>query len=185
MRKLFPEKSLSPGYIDSMRERVEADLLKMAIQDGGPGDYIVRDLLPWTDLRITSAGQASVLTDFWGTGALVASTLNTYVNRQLSNDQFIAIYGIAIRDTNPCIQKVLMQTGGAASTMAQWSLEEMYTSDVPIAYTPEPIYYPGQKTVFIQLLPDAVGKAVGADGVADHVVLIGLMCTRAGEVVSK
>lgn len=187
MRKLFPEKSLSPAYIDSLRETIEKDLRAMAVNiaGGAPGDYIVRDLLPWQDLRIVSAGQAGVNTDYWGVGALVASTLNVYVNRVLNNDQFVAIYGVALRDTNPATLKVLLQSAGAASTFVQWSLEEMLSSDVPIAYSPEPIYYTGQKTVFVQLMPDAVGKAVGADGVSDHLVLIGLMCTRTGEVVSK
>jgi len=38
--------------------------------------------------------------------------------------------------------------------------------------------------VYVEVIPDAVGKAVGGDGVADHIILLGLMCKPAGEVVS-
>ena len=187
MRKLIPVSQLDPAQIDSLRERVELDLKRMAMAKlgGNEGDWKCRDLLPWTDLTIVSAGQAGATTDFWGTAALVASTMLVYVNHKLDSDEFIGIYGVALRDTDAASLKLLFQTGAAASTLAALGLEELMSSDIPIAVTPEAIYYPGDSTVYIQIMPDAVGKAVGADGVADHLVLVGLMCTKAGEVISK
>jgi len=186
MRKLIPVSQLSPQYMDSLRETIEIDLKAKAARTKGnqSGDWKVRDLLPWTDLNITSAGQAGVNTDYWGMTTLAVSTLLTYVNHKLDSDEFVAIYGVALPDVNPCVLKLLMQTGGAASTKANYNLEEIYASDVAIGLTPEWIYYRGDETVFIQVMPDAVGKAVGADAISDHLALIGLIATPAGEVIS-
>jgi len=186
MRKLIPVSQLSPQFMDSLREGVEEDLKRKAARTKGnnPNDWKVRDLLPWTDLTIVSAGQAGVTTDYWGMTTLVASTMLTYVNHKLDSDEFVAIYGVAIPDVNPAVLKILMQTGGAASTKAQWSLEEIMASDVAIGLSPEWIFYKGDETVFVQVMPDSVGKAVGADAISDHLVLIGLIATPAGEVIS-
>lgn len=185
MRTLIPVRQISPEQHDFVRESIETDLLKKAAMARSEiTDWRVRQLLPWTDLGIVSAGQAGTLTDFWGCGALVASTALIYVNHILENTEFIAIYGIQIRDTNPAVIKALFQTGVAASTMAHFNIENMYAAQEPELITPEYLYYAGNARVYVQLIPDAVGKAVGADGVSDHVVLLGLMCQPAGEVIS-
>jgi len=186
MRTLIPVKQLSTQQLDDLREYVEADLKKKAaIDHPAVKDWVSRQLLPWTDLVIVHAAQAGILTDFWGCGAQVASTLLVYVpNTALRNTQYVGIYGINIRDTNPAVIKILFQTGGGASTLGNWNVEHIYGQEVPEAVTPEYIYYPGNSIIQIQLLPNTVGKAVGADGVSDHVVLIGLICQPAGEVVS-
>jgi len=186
VRTLIPISTVSPQQLDILREEMERGLIEKARGARGEvKDWVVRQLLPWTDLAIVSAGQAGALTDFWGCGAQVASTAVVYVNHLLDANEFVAIYGIAIRDTNPAVIKVLMQTGAGASTLANWNVEILYGSREPEAICPESIVWGGQETVFIQLIPDAVGKAVGADGVSDHVVLVGLICKPAGEVVSK
>lgn len=187
MRKLIPIDQLSPEYCDSLRETVETGLKKLAISEKGGSieEWVCRDILPWSDLACVSAGQTDADHDYWGTAALVAITPLVYINHHLDADQFVAIYGVALRDTDPCIIKVLLQTGAAASTLAAWSIEEMLSSRIPIALTPEAVYYRGDKIVYVTVVPDHVGKAVGADAVADHLVLIGLMCTRAGETISK
>lgn len=187
MRKLIPIDQLSPEYMDSLREKVELDLKNLAIAEKGGtlNDWICRDLLPWSDLAIAGAGRINPAWDFWGTIVLAANTLLVYINHKLDADEYVAIYGVALRDAAPCVLKVLLQTGAAASTLAAWSLEEMLSSRIPIAVTPEAIYYRGDKVVYVQVMPDSVGKAVGADLIADHLVLIGLMCTRAGETISK
>lgn len=185
MRVLIPVTQISPQQLDVVRESIEAELL-MKAQRAKPDveQWRVRQLLPWQDLRIVSAGQAGVLTDFWGVGALVASTALIYVNRQLDVDDFVAIYGVEIRDTNPSVIKILFQTAGQASTKAAWNLESIYASREPVAICPEYLYYGGQATIVVQLIPDAVGKAVGADGVSDHVVLLGLVASPVGKVIS-
>lgn len=187
MRSLIPSYQLAPGQVDQLRESIEADLLQKA-RTARPAistnNWIVRELLPWTDLVIVSAGQAGANTDFWGCGALVASTPLVYVNRVLPDNAFVGIYGINVRDVNPATIKVLFQTGAGASTMANWNVERLYGQLYPEGVTPEYIYYSGGSTIQIQLVPDAVGKAAGADGVADHVILIGLIARPAGEVVS-
>jgi hypothetical protein len=187
MRSLVPSYQLEPGMADNLRENIEADLLQKAITARpavGARNWIVRELLPWTDLTIVSAGQAGPLTDFWGCGVMAASTALIYVNTVLADNEFVGIYGVNIRDTNPCTIKVLFQTGAAASTLANWNIERLYGQMYPEGITPEYMYYSGGSTVYVVLIPDAVGKAVGADGVADHVILIGLIAKPAGEVVS-
>jgi len=193
MRSLVLSEQVAPGAIDDLRESIEADLLKKARMArpqvdataiAGKTNWVTRELLPWQDLRIVLAGQAGALTDFWGCGVMVASTAIVYVNRLLPDNQFVAIYGINIRDTNPATIKTLFQTGAGASTLAAWNVERLYGARVPEGITPEYMYYSGGSTIQVQLIPDTVGKAVGADGVADHVILIGLIAMPAGEVVS-
>jgi len=174
--------------IDQLYESVSLDLVvkaRAARPAVRPQDWIVRQLLPWTDLRIVLAGQAGVATDFWGTGALVASTPVTYVNRVLPDNQFVGILGFNIRDVAPATIKLLFQTGVGASTLANVNVEQIFSdAQTPEAVFPEYLYYAGGSTVFIQVIPDAIGKAVGADGVADHIILLGLIAGPAGDILS-
>jgi hypothetical protein len=185
MRKLIPIDQVSPEQLDSLRENVEADLIVQAGKSRGDvKGWRVRDLLSFTDLAITSGGQGAATANYWGCGALTASTLLLYVNHKLDADEFVAIYGIANRDANPAIIEVLMQTGGAASTKARWNLEDIYTCLQPVGVSPEYIYYKGDETVYVQVYPNTVGKAAGADGVADHIELVGMICKPLGETIS-
>jgi len=187
MRSLILSDQVAPGMIDSLRESIENDLLHNAMTarpQVGAKNWIVRELLPWTDLAIVSAGQAGPLTDFWGTGVLAASTALIYVNHVLQDNEFVGIYGINIRDTNPATIKMQFQTGAGASTLAAWNVERIFGARYPEGVTPEYLYYSGGSTVYVVVTPDTVGKAAGADGVADHIILIGLIAKPAGEVVS-
>jgi hypothetical protein len=186
MRKLIPIDQVSPEQVDTVRESVEAQLISKANQSRSDVKaWRVRDLLSWTDLGIVSAGQGAATANFWGCGALAASTALIYVpNTVLASNEFVGIYGIAIRDVNPCVIEVIMQTGNGASTKARWNVEGLYASLQPIGVTPEWVYYAAQDTIQVTLMPNAVGKAVGADGVSDHVELMGLVCTPAGDVIS-
>jgi len=185
MRTMIPVGQLSTDQLDRLREDIEFDLMTKA-KKARPqtGNWICRQLLPWTDLALVGGPAAGVLTDFWGTQVLVASTALIYVNHQLQDDEFVGIYGLNIRDVNPSIIKVLFQTGAAASTYGAINVEQMYGQLIPEIVTPEYYYYPGGSTVYVQVIPDAVGKAVGADGVADHLILLGMMVKPAGEVLS-
>lgn len=178
----------TPEMIDQLYESVGADLVRKAIAARPavkPQDWIVRQLLPWTDLRVVLAGQAGVNTDFWGTGALVASTPVTYVNRVLPDNQFVGILGFNVRDITPCAIKLLFQTGVGASTLANVNIEQIFgDAQAPEALFPEYLYYGGGSTVFIQVIPDAIGKAAGTDGVGDHIILLGLIAGPAGEILS-
>lgn len=185
MRTMIPVGQISAEQLDSLRESIEADLIRLArLARPQTQDWVCRQLLPWTDLALVGGPAAGALTDFWGTQVLVASTALIYVNNVLADNEFVGIYGLNLRDINPCIIKVLFQTGAAASTLGALNCEQMYGQMIPEVVTPEYYYYAGGSTVYIQVIPDAVGKAVGADGVADHLILLGLMCKPAGEVVS-
>lgn len=186
MRKLIPIDQVSPEQLDSLRESIEADLINRAAKSRTDvAAWRVRDLLSFTDLAIVSGGQGALTANYWGCGALVASTALIYVpNTQLASNEFVGIYGIAIRDANPAIIEVLMQTGAGASTKARWNIEDLYASLQPVGVTPEWIYYKGQDLVQVTLIPNTVGKAAGADGVSDHIELVGMMCMPAGEVIS-
>jgi len=186
MRKLVPIDQVSPEQCDSLREGVEAQLIQKAAQTNqAVGAWRVRDLLSFTDLGIATGGQGAATANYWGCGVLVASTAVIYVpNTVLAATEFVGFYGVAIRDANPCVIEVLMQTQGGASTKARWNVESLYASLQPVGITPEWIYYAGQSVIQVTLFPDAVGKAVGADGVSDHIELIGLMCMPVGDVIS-
>ncbi len=186
MRKLIPIDQVSPEQSDGLREAVESQLIGKASQSRTDvKGWRVRDLLPFTDLGIVSAGQGLATANYWGVTVTVASTAIVYVpNTVLASNEFVGIYGIAIRDANPAIIEVLMQTGQGASTKARWNIESLYASLQPVGITPEWIYYGAQDTIQVTLWPDAVGKAAGADGVSDHVELMGLMCMPAGDVIS-
>jgi len=186
MRKLIPIDQVSPEQVDGLRETVEAQLInKAAASRSDVKGWKCRELLSFTDLGIIVGGQGIATANYWGTGVLVASTAVVYVpNTQLAANEFVGIYGIAIRDAAPCVIEVLLQTGQGASTKARWNLESLYASLQPIGISPEWIYYGGQDTIQVTLWPNAVGKAVGADGVADHIELVGLMCKPAGDVIS-
>ncbi len=187
MRSLKPVGQLTPEMVDALVEDIQRELLakaKAARPQVRASDWVVRQVLPWTDLGIVSAGQAGALTDYWGCTTLVASTNLIYVNHRLDDNEFVALYGVNIRDVNPCVIKILFQTGAGASTMAAWNVEHLYGQLIPEGVTPEYLYYAGGSTVQVQLTPDSVGKAVGADAIADHVILLGLIAKPAGEVVS-
>ena len=186
MRKLIPIDQVSPEQSDGLREAVEAQLiLKAATSRSDVKGWRCRDLLAFTDLGIISAGQGLATANYWGVTVTVASTAIVYVpDTVLASNEFVGIYGIAIRDANPAIIEILMQTGLGASTKARWNVESLYASIQPVGITPEWIYYGAQDTVRVTLMPDAVGKAAGADGVSDHVELMGLMCMPAGDVIS-
>lgn len=186
MRKLIPIDQVSPEQVDSLRESVEAQLIAKAAESRRDvAAWRARDLLSWTDLAIVSGGQGAATANYWGCGALAASTALVYVpNTVLAANEFVGIYGIAIRDVNPCVIEVLMMTGGGASTKARWNVESLYASLQPVGITPEWIYYAAQDTINVTLWPNAVGKAVGPDGVSDHIELVGLMCMPAGDVIS-
>ena len=186
MRKLIPIDQVSPEQSDSLREAVESQLIAKAAQSRSDvKGWRVRDLLPFTDLAIVSAGQGGVTANYWGVTVTVASTAIVYVpDTVLASNEFVGIYGIAIRDANPAIIEVIMETAQGASTKARWNVENLYASLQPVGITPEWIYYGAQATVRVTLFPDAVGKAAGADGVSDHVELMGLMCMPAGDVIS-
>ena len=186
MRKLIPIDQVSPEQVDSVREAVEVSLIQQAAQaNGSIKAWRARDLLPFTDLAIVSAGQGAATANYWGVGALVASTANVYVpNTTLASTEFVGIYGIALRDAVPCVIEVLMQTQAGASTKARWNIESLFSSIQPVGITPEWIYYAGQSVIQVTLMPNAVGKAVGADGVSDHIELTGLMVMPVGDVLS-
>ncbi len=186
MRKLIPIDQVSPEQVDGLREAVELQLIgKAAESRRDVGAWRARDLLSFTDLAIVSGGQGAGTANYWGCGALVASTAVVYVpNTVLASQEFVGIYGIAIRDANPAVIEILMETAAGASTKARWNVESLYASLQPVAISPEWIYYGAQATIQVTLVPDAVGKAVGADGVSDHVELIGLMVMPVGDVIS-
>lgn len=186
MRKLIPVDQISPEQSDSLREGVESQLIGKASQtNSAVKAWRARDLLPFTDLAIVSGGQAAGTANYWGCGALVASTALVYVdNTVLAATEFVGFYGIAIRDAAPAVIEVIMQTQAGASTKARWNIESLYASLQPVGLTPEWIYYAGQSVIQVTLVPDAVGKAVGADGVSDHIELIGLMVMPVGDVLS-
>ena len=175
MRKLIPISQLTPDMVDGLRMAVRNRLLAEAAKKGfAAEDMVIADILPYTDLGVNGGGNF----DYWQTAALTADTESTYVSHKLDDDEFVAIYGVAINDANPSTRKVECAVGTAV-ILADWQLEEIFCDDKPIGVTEEFALWLAGDTVTVLLLPQ-VTKAAG-----DHIVLIGLMCQPKGKRITK
>ena len=172
MRKLIPGSLITPTMADELRMRIEADLLAEAAAKGFR-DMVVTDLLPFTDLNIGAGSGGIANQDYWHSAALTANTALIYANHALDENEFVAIYGVAIDDANPSTRKVKLQRG-AASILADWNLQEIYCDTMPIGYCEEYVKWLGTDVVYVELLPE-VTKTAG-----DKLVLIGLTCIPRG-----
>jgi len=176
MRKLIPISQLTPAQIDQVRMAAEARLLAEAAKKGfAPTDMVVADILPNADLGLAALGGAF---DYWLTAALVANTSSPYISHKLDDDEWVAIYGIAINDATPSTRKVQCQVG-TAITLVDWQLEEVFCDMVPIGISEEYALWLAGDTVTVNLLPQ-VTKAAG-----DHIVLVGLICMPKGKRITK
>lgn len=175
MRKLIPISQLTPAQVDQLRMSVEARLLAEAAKKGyAPTDVVVLDILPNADLGVTGGGAF----DYWQTAALVANTSSPYVSHKLDDDEWVAIYGIAINDANPSTRKVKCSVG-TAIVLVDWQLEEIFCDLIPIGMSEEYALWLAGDTVTVDLLPQ-VTKAAG-----DHIVLVGLICMPKGKRITK
>ena len=175
MRKLIPISQLTPAQVDQVRVAAETRLLAEAARKGySREDLVVADLLPYTDLAIAGGGNF----DYWQTTALVADTEEDYVSHKLDDDEWVAVYGIAMNDADPSVRKVECLVGSAI-IMVDWQLEEIFCDMVPIGVSEEYALWLAGDTVTVKILPQTT-KAVG-----DHLVLIGLMCQPKGKRITK
>ena len=172
MRKLIPASLVTPSMVDELRMRIQADLLAEAARKGFT-DMVVTDLLPFTDLNIGAAIGGTTNQDYWHSAALTANTPLVYANHALDENEFVAIYGVAIDDANPATRTLKLQRG-AASILAEWNLQEIYCDPMPIGYCEEYVKWLGTDTVYVELLPE-VTKAAG-----DKLVLVGLTAIPRG-----
>ena len=177
MRKLVPISQLTPAQVDQLRMTVAADLLAEAERKGHARDtMVVTDLLPNTDLNVTGAtGGAN---DYWNTPACVANTETDIVNHALDDDEFVAIYGIAMDDANP-VTKVVKCLVGTAIVLAQWNLQELFCDMIPIGLTEEYPKWIGGDTVHVTMFSNPAKPA------GDNLVLIGLICQPKGKRITK
>lgn len=175
MRKLVPISQLTPDMVDHLRMTVEARLLAEAAKKGfAREDVVIADLLPYTDLGVNGGGNF----DYWQTAALTANTSSPYVSHALDDNEWVAIYGVAINDANPSTRKVKCSVGSAI-VLVDWQLEEIFCDDKPIGVSEEYALWVAGDTVTVDLLPQ-VTKAAG-----DHIVLIGLICQPKGKRITK
>lgn len=176
MRKLVPISQLTPEMVDHLRMLVEERLYAEAAKKGyARSDLVIADLLPNADLALAALGGAF---DYWVTAALTANTSSAYISHKLDDDEWVAIYGIAINDANPSTRKVKCSVG-TAIVLVDWQLEELFCDTVPIGVSEEYALWLAGDTVTVDLLPQ-VTKAAG-----DHIVLIGLICFPKGKRITK
>lgn len=175
MRKLVPISQLTPEQVDQLRTAVQVDLLAEAEKKGfAREDMVVADILPYADLGVNGGGNY----DYWQTAALTADTELDYVSHKLDNDEFVAIYGVAINDSDPSTRKVECLVG-TAIILADWQLEEIFCDTIPIGVSEEYPKWLAGDTVTVKLLPQTT-KAAG-----DHIALVGLMCQPKGKRITK
>jgi len=157
--------------------RASDELLAQAQRKGfSPTDMIVRDLLPYTDLAVTGATTGAV--DIWNTPALTAVTSTVWVNRQILDNQFVAIYGVAIEDPNPSIKTVTLMVG-TASTHAIWNLQEILACMTTVGISEEFMIWRAQDVVRVTALPQFT-KAGG-----DFIQLMGIICEPRSQVLTR
>jgi hypothetical protein len=162
--------------MDQMRVKAESALIKEYMNRFHADDYVVRDLLPATDLVIT--GATAGLVDIWNTQALAAVTPLVFVNRVLPDNQLVAVYGVAIMDAAPQTRSITLMRG-LATTLAIWNLQELLASQTTRAMTDEAIIWHPQDTIRILCLP------LAANAAGDYLSLMGLLCEPKGQTLTK
>lgn len=162
---------------DRMRQDVQDSVLSRCIDKriiSSQNEAVVRMIRPDVDLN---AG--AVTYEQWLSTALVAGTLNVFVNQALDNNKVIGIYGFAIPSANPAISEFRFQMGPlGASVLFVVNAQHIYANQNLKGYFTKMVGYDPLDTMYIQLMP-FVAVAGG-----QAVVLRGYTAERTGNTIS-
>lgn len=147
------------------------------------GNSVVRQIRPFQDLltvALTTALSGLVTFNQWVTGALVAGTIDTYVNSLLPNNKMMAFYGLSIADPIQGTSEVIFQRGpaGQGGIQAIATLQNGYSHLETEWYLSKCVIYDPQDTVFIQDMP-FVTQPLG-----QHIVLNGFTFEPVGNTLA-
>lgn len=137
----------------------------------GPEEIVLRDIIPDIDLGLANR--------WFRTGALVAATINTYVNVALAVQRCLVIYGVSVESPTLDCSFIYFRSGPAgATTRGIANLEYLNVRLETMGYLSKCVLWDPQETVFIQLWP-RLTNALG-----DRVILHGAIAEPVGETVS-
>lgn len=95
--QLVPIQELTPGAVGAIRNQVINDLIKKASADLNivPDKFVVRDVRPFGDLQLLSAGTTAMTIEEW---LYTATTGTGYVSwsgtRTMGDNRYVALFGI-------------------------------------------------------------------------------------------
>jgi len=176
--KVVPKSELSVGEISSFEAKIQAALIKMALEKDLAADaseLVVRDLLPVPDLG-------------WGSNAWsnqVATVANAWqaapdVNVRLAGAQqnrVIAFYKVINRTLNPAIVASRFNLG-ATGVLGIMQLEELWAEQESVGFF-GPIFYTDGETVRYDFFADAV-VAINAEQIG----FPAMVCEPYGEQIA-
>jgi len=167
---IVPRSEIS--YEDLGRLKTDAwNLLGASIASKGesPNNYIIRDILPNTDLGITTATN-----DNWVFNLTAGD--NEVVSKKLEDDTHIVFVGVAYPDTSKVVSKITFSRG-KAEVLAIYQIQKLYAERDPVGYFKQPVAYSGGDTVTITL-------TATADDTAEQLVLLGYLAEPKGKHIS-
>ena len=169
-----PHALLEKAEIKELRRKALDALLAAVQADGNdPAGFIVRDILPHTDLGIGTV-------DEWVHTFSSANTEENFVDsKELGDKQYVVFYGVGIFSASPKTIVVRFKVGsaGAAGVKAVYNIEQLYVYPEIIGYFKEPIVYKASDVVTITL----EGRETGTE----EIVLFGFWAEPSGKTLSK
>ncbi len=167
---IVPRSEIS--YEDLGRLKTDAwNLLGASISSKGenPGNYIIRDILPQTDLGITSAAN-----DSW-VFSLTAGD-NQVVSKKLDDDTHVVFIGVAYPDQSKVVSKITFARG-SAEVLAIYQIQKLYAEREPVGYFKQPVAYSGGDTVTVRF-------TATADDSTEQLILLGYVAEPKGKHIS-
>jgi len=133
--QLIPFSELAPGEAASIRRKLIDKVVQLAVQETrlSPGQVVVRDLRPDTDLLLYTAGVDAAVMDWaamTGTTAGAFETMGTGTN---SSDRWILIYGVKLAENCSCSQ-LKFNIGGGDRVI--WDLGGLKEDDDYVGFSP-------------------------------------------------
>jgi hypothetical protein len=179
--ELIPIGDLSLQERASIRSIVDSNLVDIAIRrsiSNDPGNLVVRDILPYTDLGLTGSSNAE---EWLITSAATAGTLLNYINaRQLTTTQAAAFFGVGSPMASPQVSALKFYYGSAnAQVKAYFQLEQLFSRLESQGYFGAPLYYGPQEFLTVQVMPISSFAAS-----TERLTLIGRIVDLFGQTIS-
>lgn len=143
------------------------DLLQEMIRKKGkrPEDFIIRDVLPSTDLGLTN--------EEWSISYTASYTEEQKINKTLGDDNFLVIYGYANSYPTPKTLYVKLTRGSVPVKIIH--TQAIHVQDVPIAFF-EPEGWMEGETIKVSFYGDSTGT--------DEPILLSLFAEPKEETIS-
>jgi hypothetical protein len=155
-------------FEDILRARQEAqNLLVEAIRARGkrPEEYVVRDILPKTDLGLAN--------EEWKISYTSAYTWETKINLTLPEDKFIVFYGVAVNSAAPKTTAIKFYKDVTPIEVVE--VEKLYVYDEPIGFF-TPLAWSESETLRVDFYGNATGD--------DYIVLLGFVAEKRRKTIA-